>query len=335
MHPPKDPLIQEQISLKDKNWFQTGGIARYFAEPKNEQEFQQLLLYTREHNLELVVIGQGANILMSDQGFDGLVIRPQLKAINHRDQGTHELVTVGAGWTMHDFIDYCLDHQLGGLEEFSGIPGTIGGSVYINLHYFEFLLEHFITSARVINKQTGQFFDVDRNWFHFGYDQSKLIEKEYFLVSATFSLKKMTSTEVMYARGRRVEIIRHRHKRYPTTHTCGSFFRNFHDNEVNLVINNKKMIFAAYYLDKIGVKGALRIGDAIVSHQHANMIVNQGNATSTDIINLARSMQQLVHQHFGIMPQPECQLIGFRDYPLLPAIPISDQPHSSNNQPFG
>ena len=81
--------------------------------------------------------------------------------------------------------------------------------------------------------------------------------------------------------------------------------------------NNKKMIFIGYYLDTLGVKGHLRHGNAIVSYQHANMIVNQGNATSYDIIQVARTMQTLVFEKFGIMPQPECRLIGFQEYPLL------------------
>jgi len=77
------------------------------------------------------------------------------------------------------------------------------------------------------------------------------------------------------------------------------------------------MIYVAYYLDKIGVKGSLQKGGAIVSYQHANMLVNQGTATSTDIIVLARAMQEMVQKEFGILPQPECRLIGFKEYPLL------------------
>jgi UDP-N-acetylmuramate dehydrogenase len=99
--------------------------------------------------------------------------------------------------------------------------------------------------------------------------------------------------------------------------TCGSFFRNFLPHEVPFEIHNKKILFVAYYLDKIGIKGILRSGNALVSHQHANMIVNVGNATSTDIITVAREMQTLVHKTFGIIPQPECQLIGFTEYPLM------------------
>ncbi len=311
-------MIQKNISLADKNWFQTGGNARFFSEPTNADEFAHALAYAREHNLDLFLLGQGANILISDDGFDGLVIRPKLTLttqtpIEHNDV----LVTAGAGVTMPDLIEWCLDHNIIGLEEFSGIPGTVGGSVYINLHYFQFLLAQFLVSARVINKHTGEVIEVDTNWFNFGYNQSTLHAKDYFLVDATLKLKQATDIETAYARGRRVEIIRHRTARYPSTHTCGSFFRNFHSDEVSLESNGKKIIWVAYYLDKIGVKGNLQIGDAVVSYQHANMLVNQGRATSTDIINLARQMQKLVHENYGITPQPECQLVGFKQYPLL------------------
>jgi len=309
-------LIQSHIPLHDKNWFRTGGRARHFAQPSTALEFQQALTFAHANSLDIFVLGQGANILISDDGFDGLVIQPQLKNITHIPHDSHELIQVGAGWVIHDLIDYCLNHNLSGLEEFSGIPGTVGGSVYINLHYFEFLLEQFITQAQVIDKNTGEILTVDRSWFNFGYDQSTLMNKDYYLANATFKLKKISDIEVAYARGRRAEIIRHRAKRYPMTHTCGSFFRNFHDHEVHLTTNGKKLIFVAYYLDKIGVKGALKVGGAIVSHQHANMIVNQGSATSTDIINLAQEMQKLVYNNFGIIPQPECQLVGFKDNPL-------------------
>jgi UDP-N-acetylmuramate dehydrogenase len=139
----------------------------------------------------------------------------------------------------------------------------------------------------------------------------------HLLFDATFKLKRTDALGIAYARGRRVEIIRHRAARYPTKNTCGSFFRNFLPEEVTLESNGKKMIYVAYYLDKIGAKGTLSVGDAIVSHQHANMIVNKGNATSADIITLARTMQQMVADQFTIVPQPECQLLGFIEYPLL------------------
>lgn len=318
--PPIQPFIQTNVPLADKNWFRTGGIARYYCEPTNTQEFQIALAYAQDNNLQVFVLGQGANILISDDGFDGLVIRPQLKKIYISTQQTdapYVLVNAQAGVTMHELIEYCLEHNIIGLEEFSGIPSTIGGAVFINLHYFQFLLDQFLVGAQLINKQTGATTAVLPDWFNFGYDQSQLHAQDYYLVNATFMLKKATDIETAYAKGRHTEIIRHRAQRYPQTHTCGSFFRNFHEHEVTLVSNNKKMIYAAYYLDKIGIKGALQIGGAIVSYQHANMIVNQGNATSNDIVKLARTMQQKVYDSFGIIPQPECQLIGFKEWPLL------------------
>ena len=311
-------MIQTNIPLADKNWFCTGGNARFYSEPTSAQEFQQALVYANTHNLELFILGQGANILISDEGFDGMVIRPQLTTISivatENDQ-VH--VQAGAGTTMPHLIDYCLAHNLIGLEEFSGIPGTVGGSVYINLHYFEFLLADFLLSGEIIHKKTGDIKTVDASWFNFGYNDSQLHKKDYFLINATFKVARATDKQTAFAQGRAKEIIRHRAHRYPQVRTCGSFFRNFFPTEVNLEIDGKKIIFVAYYLDKIGIKGSLRSGNAIVSHQHANMIVNLGTCTSTDIITIAREMQRLVQEKFGILPQPECQLIGFKNYPLL------------------
>ena len=310
-------LITANQPLANKNWFGTGGPARFYCEPTTTAQFQEAILYANTHNLDIFILGQGANILISDDGFDGLVIRPQLTAITilSRDDTT-ALIKADAGVTMPDLIDYCLNNNLLGLEEFSGIPGTVGGSVYINLHYFEFLLAHFLVEAEIVHKKNGTVHTVDAQWFNFGYNDSTLHKKDYFLVAATFQLQCATDEQTAFAKGRKTEIIRHRAHRYPQVRTCGSFFRNFFPDEVSLVVDNKKIIFVAYYLDKIGVKGTLRSGDAIVSSQHANMIINLGTATSTDIITLARQMQKLVQEKFGILPQAECQLIGFKEYPL-------------------
>lgn len=311
-------LIESNIPLADKNWFGTGGAARFYCEPTTAEQFQEAIIYAATHNLDMFILGQGANILISDDGFDGLVIRPQLTHITTVSiNDTTALVKADAGVTMPNLIDYCLNNHLIGLEEFSGIPGTVGGSVYINLHYFNFLLANFLVSAEIINKKTGDLETVDAQWFNFGYNDSQLHKKDYFLVNATFKLKPASAEETAFAQGRKTEIIRHRAHRYPQVRTCGSFFRNFFPHEVTLEIDNKKIIFVAYYLDKIGIKGALRNGNAIVSPQHANMIVNLGNATSTEIITLAQQMQRLVLDTFNIVPQPECQFIGFKKYPLL------------------
>jgi len=313
-----DLVVECAVPLADKTWFKTGGIATFFCEPTTAQEFQQALEFAREFRAPIFVLGEGANVLISDEGFDGLVIRPYLMHTHHTVVDAHTAhVHTGAGTSMHDLILYCLEHNLLGLEEFSGIPGTVGGSLYINLHYFEFLLEQFLVTADIIDRATGTVSTVTPDWFCFGYNQSKLQEHNHYVVNATFKLRRGTDLETAYAEGRRIEIIRHRKSRYPAANTCGSFFRNFLPHEVTLESNGKKMIYVAYYLDKIGVKGTLLFGDAVVSYQHANMLVNRGKATSSDLITLARMMQELVLKQFGIVPRPECLLIGFDEYPLL------------------
>lgn len=305
--------IEQNITLKDKNWFCTGGNAKFFCQPESERDFAEALKFAREKALDLFVLGLGANVLVSDDGFDGLLISPALNQIEILGNG---MVRAGAGVKIQYLIDFCLDHNLLGLEEFSGIPGTVGGSVFINIHYMTYFLADFLVSARVINRTTGQIFDVDKSWFNFGYDESKLFDRNNFLVSATFKLKQGTPLEAAYCKGRRDETIRHRDRRYPLSNTCGSFFRNFHEDEIPFLIKGKKIPFIAYYLDKLGIKGELAEGNAVVSHQHANMIVSKEGATSSDIINLARKMQKMVKDKFGILPVAECQFIGFKKNPL-------------------
>ncbi len=314
----KKVLIQQHVSLADKNWFKTGGPAEYYAEPQSQEEFSAAILFAEQNTLPVTLLGQGANVLINDTGILGLVIHPASKNITYKTEYDHVHVTADAGVSMHELIDGCLEHGGLGLEEFSGIPGTVGGSVFINIHYFEFLLSNFITQATVIHAKTGELTIVNHHWFNFSYNYSTLHEGSYYLVDATFKLKKAESLlEVAYAKGRRSEIIRHRVTRYPNSGTCGSFFRNFHPEEVTLESMGKKLIYVAYYLDKIGIKGALSCGDAVVSYQHANMLVNKGNAKTADIITIARTMQQKVFDAYGIVPQPECRLLGFSEYPLL------------------
>ena len=309
-------IIQENIPLADKNWFRTGGTARFYANPADDQAIAAAIQFARERELPVFVLGDGANILVSDAGFDGLVIKPGMAEVTFDG----ELVTAGAGVGIPELIEQCLAQGLSGLEEFSGIPGTVGGSVYINIHYFQFLLSHFLVAARVMHAMTAEILSVDAAWFNFGYDDSTLMRGEYYLLDATFKLKSIDPMEAAFARGRSAEIIRHRRQRYPYANTCGSFFRNFDADEVPFELNGKRICYVAYYLDKIGVKGALRIGGAVVSHQHANMIVTSEGATSNDVIQLVRSMQQLVLDNYGIVPQPECQLLGFATNPLLATI---------------
>src|ERR1700722_4465140 len=111
-------LIQANMPLADKNWFCTGGSARFFAGPKTAQEFAQALIFAHENKQPIFILGHGANILISDAGFDGLVIHPQLNEISYTTKNVTTLITSGAGVSMSDLIEYCLNNNIIGLEEF-------------------------------------------------------------------------------------------------------------------------------------------------------------------------------------------------------------------------
>lgn len=310
--------IEQHVPLHDRCWFRTGGAAAYFCAPRTPDELREALDYAHSHSLPVTLLGEGANVLISDVGIAGLVIRPMLVDCTMRAGGRGEiLLTAGAGAALGDVIEFALRHHALGLEEFSGVPGTVGGSVYINAHYFEFFLSQFLVEARVMHCADGAISTVPPAWFEFGYDTSRLHDHQHILVDATFALRAGSAEETAFARGRRAEIIRHRMHRYPASHTCGSFFQNFAPHEVSLQVDGRPMTSVAYYLDRLGIKGTLAVGGAVISAKHANMIVNRGTATSADIAALARRMQELVRDVFGLVPRPECQLLGFVENPLL------------------
>lgn len=309
-------LLKQNVLIGPQTWFGTGGAAEWYAEPKNVEEWQEALCFARVNALSITLLGEGANVLVSDEGIKGLVIRSAMQQceVDHATQ----TMRVGGGLSVQAAIDYALSEGLIGLEEFSGIPGTIGGAVYINLHYFEFLLSHFLLSARVISLKTGVVEEVSLSWFGFGYNVSRLLEKEYGLLDATFQLKAGNPCDVAYALGRRDEIIRHRQRRYPGGRTCGSFFRNFLTHELASVKNESQpVIYVAYYFERLGFKGRLKNKGARVSERHANMLVTLPDAMSHDVVELACAMQREVYEAFGLLPQPECQLLGFEQYPFL------------------
>jgi UDP-N-acetylmuramate dehydrogenase len=309
--------VEKNVLLNNKVWFQTGGNAQYFFKATTIEEVIECVAFAKKNNIAITVLGLGANVLISDEGIEGLVMQISINTIKHTVENDFVRVEAGAGVTIENLITYCLDNTILGLEEFSGIPSTVGGAIYINLHYFQFLISQFVDCATVYDLENNKIIKVDSEWFDFKYDHSKLFERKHILLSAQFKLKQCSQIEAAYSRGRSHEIIRHRKQRYPYSGTCGSFFRNFLPEEVTIESNGKKMIYAAYYLDKVGVKGSLKIGGAAVSYQHANMIVNVGNAKSADIIAVAREMQMRVYHQFGIVLKPECELLGFKDYPLM------------------
>ena len=302
--------MRKDFPLKDLNWFRTGGNAEFFSEPATLEDALSDLAFAKKEGLDLIVLGEGANTLVCDLGCKGLVMRPANKKLSLLEKPEGLVLEAGCGASVHDAVDFSLERGALGLEECAGLPGTIGGAAFINAHFFEFFLADFLLSATVISPD-GSVREVDRDWFEYGYDVSRLHRERWLIWSVRFLLKGGSDLDAAFAKGRAYEIIRQRSRRYPKERTCGSFFRNFLPEEAQ-----GKVPSVAYYLDKVGVKGTLSSGLAIVSRKHANMLETKEGATSADVVSLAREMQKLVYKNFGLVPVPECRFLGFPSFPL-------------------
>ena len=320
----KPNFILEQVSLKPYSWFGTDGIARYFVNLKNNKEFIETVSWAKQNNIKISILGLGANILISDENNELCIVKMfgENKSYEYLDEQTG-ILTVDAGFDFQEIILYAIaTAHLFGLEEFSGIPSSVGAAIYINLHYYDFFIAQYIHSVQIYDTETNTIFTANQQWCAFGYDESTIKKnKRYIILSVSFILKRGTIFDSWYAQGRRVEIIRHRQNRYPHTYTCGCFFKNFNTTNPFLIkrANGKPITAASYYLDQANARAVCQHGNAHVSWQHANMIVHTGSATSADIISVARKMQKIVYQKYGLLLEPECELLGFQQYPLFTA----------------
>ena len=300
--------IERNVKLSPFTHFKIGGKAKFFCEPKTSKDFKKAFQFAKNENLPTFVMGQGANILVSDKGFQGLVVRPK----NNQTTIKKNIVTAEAGATMEAVIKKSLKTNLIGLEDFSGIPSSIGGALYINLHYFDALIEDFLDSALVFNQKTLKTKVVKKPWFKFSYDDSKLkTDKNFILLEANFKLKEVSNDKKHEAIGKSKEIIRTRNRRYPNEPSVGSIFQNLSEKDQKKHELPTRSV--AYLIDSCGLKG-VKEGDAQVSPKHANMIVNTGKAKSKDVLKLADLIRKKVKRKFGVDLLFEAELVGNNEH---------------------
>jgi UDP-N-acetylmuramate dehydrogenase len=297
--------IQEKVTLKPYTTFKIGGPARFFCEPMNSDEIIKALNFAKENNISAFVLGLGANILVSDNGFQGLVVRQRNETISIKDN----FIIAQAGAVVESLINTALAENLIGFEDFSGIPSSVGAALYINLHYFDAFIANLVRSALVLNKETLKVQDVDSSWFNFNYDNSRLkTDEDHVLLEAKFELKKVDDYTKHEAIGKSKEIIRTRKYKYPSEPSVGSIFQNLNSEEQKQYGLPTRSV--AYLIDVCGLKGT-RVGDALLSHRHANMIVNVGDARAEHVLELAQIIKEKVKERFGADLRFEVQLVGF------------------------
>ncbi len=312
--------IQENVILAPHTTFKIGGEARFFVEVGNEEELVDALKYAKENDLEHFILGGGSNILVSDKGFDGIVIHMKHEiCLFAEETGGAERTEVecGASVAISKLVIESVKNGLSGLEWAIGIPGTIGGATVINAGCFGGEIKDLIKNVRALNKENLEIQEYSNEECNFSYRSSVFKNrKDLVVLSVVLHLKEGLPEE---CEQKMKDIIRKRNQQQPHGLSAGSFFkkvsvedkkilRMFEQDSGSKFEGNK--ISAGWFIDKIGLKGK-KIGGAQVSEKHANFIINTGNATAEDVIILSSLIKQKVRTKFGVQLQEEIQLVGF------------------------
>lgn len=296
--------LQSNIPLSKHTYFKLGGLADLFVEAKTKEELIEAVRYALAQKLPYLVLGGGSNVLVSDTGFRGLVIKNKSSGIRLKgfaggvDKGKLDLkeviVQADSGVTANYLINYTLDEGLAGLEDMLGLPGTVGGAVYNNSHHLDKLWGDHITEVEVLTR-TGEIKKYTQQECQFAYDYSIFHKTKETILSASFLLRRADKTTLR-------EIATAAVKRRSSTQplglpSSGCMFKNITlADKMRLGIPTQS---AGYLIDKAGLKG-MRVGGASVSTVHANFIVNEGSATAQDVLSLVSQIKTQIKAKFGV-----------------------------------
>lgn len=278
--------------------FKTGGPARFFLKVKSAQETSDTVKTAQKLGIPFYLIGGGSNLLISDSGIDGLVVKVDVRGLKIVEQTN---ILCGAGEDLMALINFAADNSLTGLEFASGIWGTVGGAIFGNAGAYGGEIKDVTKEITLVNK-TGNIKKVDTAYCGFTYRGSNLKQSKEIVIDTFFELKKGDKKEI---KKRIQEILDIRASKHPVEgNSAGSFFKNIPDPT-----QPYGKLPAGRLLDEVGCKG-LSVGGARVYEKHANIIVNTGTATSADIRHLADIMKQRVLDKFGILLEEEVIQLG-------------------------
>ncbi len=290
--------FKKDIVLTPYTAYKIGGKADYFYTAHNKEELIEAITEAKKNNIQFFILGTGANILVGDRGFRGLVIHNEAKSFRFED---NSLITE-SGAVVSELIDTCVEKELSGLEHFAGIPSSVGGAIRQNLHFLSpdrkgtVYIESIVKEGLVL--EAGVEKKVGKEYFKFGYDDSILHHnKDIFVLGVTFELEKKDRKLIQK---QIEENLKWRNEKQPQLvdfPSCGSVFKKIAG------------IGAGRLIEKCGLKGK-QIGGARVSEKHANYIVNTGSAAAKDVRELINLVQETVFKQTGHKLEPEISFIG-------------------------
>lgn len=300
----KDEPISKHTTLE------IGGPAKYFIEAKNVDALTKAVLECNKSKIKYFVLGKGSNILASDDGFDGLLIVNKLVYVKE-NKGKF---TVGAGVTLLDFINNVVGKGYSGMEKMSGIPGTVGGAVYGNAGaYGQWISEHLLKVIAFDGKRKRVF---SKEECKFGYRDSIFKTNKNIIIEVVFEFER---GEKEFLKKISLDTIQLRaQKFFPGVKCPGSYFKNILASDLKPAVLKQipedKITFgkiaAGYLMESVGAKGVQK-GNIKIADNHGNLVINLGNGTAKEFLELTSLYATKVKKKFGIELEPEVQMLGF------------------------
>ena len=284
----KNILLDEPMSKHTT--LKIGGPAECYIMAKTIEDIQKILKFVKENNLPIHIIGNGSNILVHDDGIKGIVLSIGLNNIEIENESK---IRVSAGVKLGKLAQVLLQNELTGFEELSGIPGTIGGAIYMNAGAYGKEVKDVITKVIAIDME-GNKKEFKNSDLKFEYRNSIFKKEKYIIVEAELELQKGNYDKI---KEKMKQYLESRKKKQPLEYpNAGSTFKRG-DNFVT-----------AQLIDEAGLKG-YTIGGAMVSTKHAGFIVNKGNATCKDVLELIDYIKSEINKKFGINIELEIEII--------------------------
>lgn len=288
-----ETLFLENEPLSRKTTLGVGGPARFYSEPASTDDLRGLLRAADRHGIRVLVLGRGSNVLVPDEGVDALVLRLQHPCWRRIDVAADGRVRAGAGVRLRKLCGEACRRGLAGLEFLEGIPGTVGGALRMNAGAMGGWFFDVVEEVRIM-AWNGEARVYQREELHYGY---RLCRELLDSIGLEVVLAPPGREAAEQIRRRLVEYQQRRNGTQPKDSSAGCIFKN-PDGD-----------FAGRLIDELGLKGA-RVGDAEVSALHGNFIVNRGEATATDVIELVRRLRSEVRRQKNLELEPEVLLFG-------------------------
>ncbi|MCC7357310.1 UDP-N-acetylmuramate dehydrogenase [Candidatus Uhrbacteria bacterium] len=310
------PQVKQDESMSLHTYLKIGGPARFFYLAKTLEDVIHAVSVSREAGIPFSVIGGGSNILVSDEGYEGLVI--QVADTTYKIEGNHVRIAAGAFTAL--IARASVEAGLEGFEWGVGVPGTIGGAVYGNAGCFGGEIKDHIETVDALRLADAVFVTYSNVECRFGYRDSHFKHEPHIILSTTLNLK---MGDKIKAKEKITEIMSKRKETQPQgAFTAGCLFKNAsfqdekeleklkHEAEIPLDFLQNKRIPAGWLIDKLGLKGKT-IGRAQVSPIHGNFLVNLGQAKAQDVIQLSSLIKMKIRDEYGILLEDEIQYVGF------------------------